>query len=117
MAGWASPFLTRPPVTSWGCYVSPDDAAIERYFRIDRRSPHSLKRRFNVGPKTTVQMLMKAEDGALIGALLPDQYEEWINPAQTNADEVARMIADAQTDFVHYPVSTRVKMDRKLDAG
>ena len=32
----------------WGRYVSPDDAAIERHFRIDGRSPHPLNRRFNV---------------------------------------------------------------------
>ena len=44
--------------------------------------------------------------------LLPDQHEEWINTAQTDAIGVARMIDDAQSDFVHYPVSTRVKNAR-----
>lgn len=44
--------------------------------------------------------------------LRPDQYEQWTDPAQIDAAEVARMIADAQTDFVHYPVSTRVNNAR-----
>ncbi len=219
-----------------GRYVSPDDASIERHFRLDGRSPHPLKRRFNVAPTTTVPMMMKAEDGALTlyGArwglvpfwwkqpkppaltfnarseeaaskpmwrhayrnsrcLMPaegwyewqqieqvdqatgeilkvkqpqfihradepifafaglmsrwtkpdgetalscavltkaaapslivvhdrmpvvlasEQYEEWINPAQAAAAEVARMIAEAQGNFVHYPVSTKVNNAR-----
>ena len=47
-----------------GRYVSPDDAAIERHFRIDGRSQHPLSRRFNVAPTTTVPML-QMEDGTL----------------------------------------------------
>ena len=44
--------------------------------------------------------------------LAPDQYEEWINATQTDAIGVARMIDEAQTDFVHYPVSTKVNNAR-----
>lgn len=219
-----------------GRYVSPEEAAIERYFRIDRRHPHPLNRRFNVAPTTTVPIVIQAEDGrldlhaarwglipswwkqpkpptqtfnarseeaagkpmwrhayrnsrclmpaegwyewqlservdyvtgevatvkqpyylhrdnepifAFAGllsrwtkpdgetafscavltktaapslveihdrmpvVLMPDQYEEWINPAQTNADEVARLIAEAHSHFVHYAVSTKVNNAR-----
>ena len=48
-----------------GRYVSPDDASMERHFRLDGRSPHPLKRRFNVAPTTTVPMMMQIEDGTL----------------------------------------------------
>lgn len=46
-----------------GRYVYPDDAAIERHFRLDDQSPHTLKRRFNTSPTSTVPMLMHRQDG------------------------------------------------------
>jgi putative SOS response-associated peptidase YedK len=46
-----------------GRYVSPDDAAIERYFTIDRRSPNPLVRRFNVAPTTLVPIVRRTQDG------------------------------------------------------
>jgi putative SOS response-associated peptidase YedK len=222
-----------------GRYVTPQEAEMERYWRIDRRSPHPFSRRFNVAPTTTVPMLMH-EDGELTlhaarwglvphwwkqpkppaltfnarseeaaskpmwrhayrnsrclmpaegwyewnqgervdpatgeilkvkqphyiyrtgepvfafagllshwtnpdgesvlscavltkaaapsltdvhdrmpVVLLPEQYEEWISPALTDADAVALLIADAQTDFAHHVVSTRVNNARNESA-
>lgn len=46
-----------------GRYVSPDDAAIERYFAIDRRSPNPLVRRFNVGPTALVPIIRTTREG------------------------------------------------------
>ena len=46
-----------------GRYVSPDDAAIERYFTIDRRSPNPLGERFNVAPTTLVPIVHLTSDG------------------------------------------------------
>ena len=46
-----------------GRYVSPDDAAIERYFTIDRRTPHPLARHFNVAPTTLVPIVRKTREG------------------------------------------------------
>jgi putative SOS response-associated peptidase YedK len=42
----------------------------------------------------------------------PEYYEEWTNVGQTNAASVERMIAAAQTEFEHYPVSSRVNNAR-----
>jgi len=47
-----------------GRYVSPDEAAIERLYRIDRRSPHPLITNFNVAPTTGVPVIVEAADGA-----------------------------------------------------
>lgn len=47
-----------------GRYVSPADAAIERAFRVDRRSPSPFGARYNVAPTTLVPILRVAEDGA-----------------------------------------------------
>jgi putative SOS response-associated peptidase YedK len=46
-----------------GRYVSPDDAAVERYFTIDRRTPHPLARHFNVAPTTLVPIVRKTREG------------------------------------------------------
>lgn len=48
-----------------GRYVTPDEAALERYWTIDRRSGNPLRERFNVAPTTIVPILFRAEDGAL----------------------------------------------------
>lgn len=45
-----------------------------------------------------------------------EQYAEWTSPSQTDPAEVERMIADAQTDFVHHPVSTLVNNARNESA-
>src|SRR5450631_4205517 len=48
-----------------GRYVSPDEAAIERFWEINRRSnTDPFRRRFNVAPTTTVPIIRRAEDGA-----------------------------------------------------
>ena len=48
-----------------GRYATPDEAALERYWTIDRRSGNPLPERFNVAPSTLVPILFRAEDGAL----------------------------------------------------
>ncbi len=48
-----------------GRYVTPDEAALERYWTIDRRSGNPLRERFNVAPSSTVPILFRTEDGAL----------------------------------------------------
>ena len=48
-----------------GRYATPDEAALERYWTIDRRSGNPLPERFNVAPSTLVPVLFRAEDGAL----------------------------------------------------
>lgn len=55
-----------------GRYVSPGDAAIERFFRIDRRTPHPFVTRYNVAPTTIVPVLVQAPDGAV--ELLPARW-------------------------------------------
>lgn len=55
-----------------GRYVTPDEAALERYWTIDRRSGNPLRERFNVAPTTIVPILFRAEDGAL--ALSPARW-------------------------------------------
>lgn len=47
-----------------GRYVSPEEAAIERLYQIDRRSPSPFARRFNVAPTSQVPMIHRADDGA-----------------------------------------------------
>lgn len=47
-----------------GRYVSPDEAAIERLYQIDRRSPSPFAHRYNVAPTTQVPMIHRATDGA-----------------------------------------------------
>ena len=48
-----------------GRYVAPDDAAIERHYRVDRRTPAPFIRRFNVAPTAIVPVLREAPDGAM----------------------------------------------------
>ena len=48
-----------------GRYASPDDRALEAYYRIDRRNSGDWARRFNVAPTTQVPILLQAEDGAI----------------------------------------------------
>ncbi len=55
-----------------GRYVTPDEAALERYWAIDRRSGDPLRERFNVAPSTPVPILFRAEDGAL--ELIPARW-------------------------------------------
>jgi putative SOS response-associated peptidase YedK len=47
-----------------GRYVSPDQASIERAWKIDRTNSNPFPRRFNVQPSTAVPLLV-LEDGAL----------------------------------------------------
>ena len=47
-----------------GRYVSPDQSAIERAWKIDRTSGHPFPRRFNVQPTTEVPVLRR--DGAAL---------------------------------------------------
>lgn len=48
-----------------GRYVTPDEAAIERYWALDRRSGALLGQRFNVAPTARVPILRRADDGAV----------------------------------------------------
>jgi putative SOS response-associated peptidase YedK len=47
-----------------GRYVAPEEAAMERFWKIDRRNWNPLGRRFNVAPTTNVPIIRRAEDGA-----------------------------------------------------
>jgi putative SOS response-associated peptidase YedK len=47
-----------------GRYVTPDEAALERFWNLDRRNWNPLQQRFNVAPSTTVPIVRRAEDGA-----------------------------------------------------
>ncbi|MGH8687595.1 MAG: SOS response-associated peptidase [Burkholderiales bacterium] len=63
-----------------GRYVSPDQSAIERAWKIDRSSSNPFPRRFNVQPTTEVAML-RLEDGArVLGAarwgLIPHWWKQ-----------------------------------------
>lgn len=82
-----------------GRYVPSNEAAIERYWRIDRRNwPGFIKAAFNVAPTTQVPILVQAHDGAieLIGArwgLIPAWWKDDKAPAMTfnaRSEEAAR---------------------------
>lgn len=60
-----------------GRFVSPDDAAIERHFRINGRSPHPLARRVNVAPTTTVPLLRLADGALTLCAVRWDLVPSW----------------------------------------
>lgn len=48
-----------------GRYVLPDEAAIERFWRIDRRRATDWTRLFNVAPTMRVPIIIRAKDGAI----------------------------------------------------
>ncbi len=72
-----------------GRYVPPEEAAIERVWRIDRRNwPGWIKPAFNVAPTTEVPIIVHADDGAteLLGArwgLVPSWWSKDTLPALT----------------------------------
>jgi len=72
-----------------GRYVSPDAAALERMWQIDRRNgPDWIKPHFNVAPTAIVPVLLRAEDGALVltGArwgLIPAWWKKPLPPTLT----------------------------------
>jgi putative SOS response-associated peptidase YedK len=47
-----------------GRYVTPDEAALERFWNLDRRTWNPLRARFNVAPTTAVPIIRRADDGA-----------------------------------------------------
>jgi putative SOS response-associated peptidase YedK len=72
-----------------GRYVPPEEAAIERFWRIDRRNwPGWITPAFNVAPTTQVPIIVRAGDGAteLIGArwgLVPNWWSKDTLPSLT----------------------------------
>ena len=72
-----------------GRYVPPDEAAIDRFWRIDRRNWHGwIKPLFNVAPTTVVPIITQARDGAyeLVGArwgLIPHWWKKESPPSLT----------------------------------
>ncbi|MGH8551959.1 MAG: SOS response-associated peptidase [Methylococcales bacterium] len=48
-----------------GRYVSPDEAAIERHWLIDRRNSEAFQRRYNVAPTTRVPIIRRKDNGVL----------------------------------------------------
>lgn len=72
-----------------GRYVPPDEAAMERSWRIDRRNwPGWITPRFNVAPTTIVPIVRRASDGALelLGArwgLIPSWWQKETPPTLT----------------------------------
>ncbi|MEO8039152.1 MAG: SOS response-associated peptidase [Betaproteobacteria bacterium] len=82
-----------------GRYVPPDEAAMERFWRIDRRNWAGWPGpRFNVAPTTIVPIIVEAQDGAyeLAGArwgLIPSWWNKDVPPALTfnaRSEEAAR---------------------------
>lgn len=72
-----------------GRYVPPDEAAMERSWRIDRRNwPGWITPRFNVAPTSIVPIIRRADDGAieLLGArwgLIPSWWKKDAPPTLT----------------------------------
>lgn len=72
-----------------GRYVSPDEAALERAWQIDRRNwPGWIKPHFNVAPTTMVPVLVRAGDGALVltaarWGLIPAWWKKPVPPNLT----------------------------------
>jgi len=72
-----------------GRYVPPDEAAIERHWRIDRRNWVGwVVPRYNVAPTTVVPLVLRAADGAieLVGArwgLIPAWWKKDAPPSLT----------------------------------
>lgn len=72
-----------------GRYVPPDEAAIERFWRIDRRNwPGWIRQPFNIAPTMRVPILVRAADGALElnesrWGLIPSWWKKDIPPALT----------------------------------
>lgn len=72
-----------------GRYVPPEEAAIERLWRIERKNWRSwIKPIFNLAPTSSVPIVVRAEDGAtaLIGArwgLIPQWWQKEALPSLT----------------------------------
>jgi putative SOS response-associated peptidase YedK len=72
-----------------GRYVPPDEAAMERFWRIDSRNWRSwIKEHFNVAPTTQVPIIIRAQDGTteLISArwgLIPSWWKKDTPPSLT----------------------------------
>lgn len=72
-----------------GRYVPPDEAALERFWKIDRKNWRAwIEPVFNLAPTTQVPILVRADDGALelIGArwgLIPHWWKKNIPPSLT----------------------------------
>ncbi len=70
-----------------GRYVSPDQSAIERAWKIDRTNSNPFPRRFNVAPATDVAVLRR-EDGAKVldaarWGLIPHWWKKDAPPTHT----------------------------------
>lgn len=74
----------------------PDEAAVERYWTIDRRSGDPLRERFNVAPSTPVPILFRAEDGAL--ELSPARWG--LIPAWWKQDKLPTATINARSEEV-----------------
>lgn len=72
-----------------GRYVSPDEAALERFWQIDRRNWTGwINAHFNVAPTTLVPVLLRDEDGALVltcarWGLIPSWWKKPLPPTLT----------------------------------
>lgn len=72
-----------------GRYVPPDEAALERFWRVDRRNWAGwVVPRYNVAPTTVVPIILRGKDGAitLVGArwgLIPAWWKQDAPPALT----------------------------------
>ena len=72
-----------------GRYVSPDEAAVERFWKIDRRNNNPFIQRFNVAPTTRVPLLLCAADGAIElsearWGLIPSWWKQDVPPNLTS---------------------------------
>ncbi|MGH8548358.1 MAG: SOS response-associated peptidase [Methylococcales bacterium] len=71
-----------------GRYVSPDEAAMERHWRIDHRTGNSFQHRYNVAPTTQVPVVRRSNDGDLElcparWGLIPPWWKQEKLPAMT----------------------------------
>lgn len=71
-----------------GRYVSPEAAAIEREYRIDRRSPHPLIRNADARPTNRIPIIFREPEGATVLAvarwgLVPTWWSKEKPPALT----------------------------------
>lgn len=71
-----------------GRYVTPDEAALERFWALDRRHWNPFRQSYNVAPTTVVPVIRRAEDGAdeLCGArwgLIPHWWTRETAPSFT----------------------------------
>ncbi len=97
-----------------GRYVSPEQAAIERFWHIGRSSPNPFAARYNVAPQqgnpaNYIPVVRQAEDGALELARL----QWWLLPSWSKEPRIKYSTFNARVETVAKAASFREPLKRR----